>query len=458
MHTIREVIDQGMCVGCGACSAVTGGAVSVTLQTRGAFEANLGSATAQQISKASRACPFSDESKNEDELANELYRDLAGKDDVVGHYSKIGAGRVADEMALNGSSSGGLTSWVAARLIEERHVDGVLHVGKSAQDDLGLFTYRVSHSTAEILADRKSDYYATSFADALDSIRGNGKTYAVIGVPCFIRAARLTCAEDSEIASQLLIFLGLVCGHLKSAAFAESMAWQVGIAPQDLEGVDFRIKRDSGTSSDYDFGARSRASAEIRSAPTNSLLGGNWGHGMFQLNACNYCDDIFAETADAAFGDAWLPEYSSDPRGTNIVVSRNAIVDDILDRGIADGAISWDDKSAASAGQSQAGNYRHRRIGLAVRLLDDLKAGRSTPRKRTAPSYAGVTNQRLKLIRLRRHMSVVSHEAFARAKEQNDLAIFTETMNPLVEQYSKLNSRSFFRKVLGRLVLLGRRR
>ena len=440
-----------MCVGCGACSVATQGAVSVTLQPRGAFEANLGSATPYQISKASRVCPFSDESKNEDELAHDLYRDLPGKDSLAGRYSKIGAGRVADEKSLNGSSSGGLTSWVASKLIEENHVDGVLHVGKSAQDDLGLFTYRVSHSTAEVLADRKSDYYATSFAEALNSIRGNGKTYAVIGVPCFIRAARLTCAEEPDLASQLLIFLGLVCGHLKSASFAESMAWQVGIAPQDLDNVDFRIKRESGTSSDYDFGARSRASSEIRSAPTNSLLGGNWGHGMFQLNACNYCDDIFAETADAAFGDAWLPEYSSDPRGTNIVVSRNALIDRILERGVAEGAISWDDKSANSAGQSQAGNFRHRRIGLAVRLMDDLTAGRSTPRKRVSPSYAGVTKQRLGLIRLRRHMSTVSHDAFATAKEKNDLSFFLDTMNSLVAEYTKLNSRSFFQKVIGKL-------
>lgn len=39
--------------------------------------------------------------------------------------------------------------------------------------------------------------------------------------------------------------------------------------------------------------------------------------------ACDFCDDVFAETADIALGDAWLPEYVQDGNGTNVVVTRN---------------------------------------------------------------------------------------------------------------------------------------
>jgi coenzyme F420-reducing hydrogenase beta subunit len=44
-----------------------------------------------------------------------------------------------------------------------------------------------------------------------------------------------------------------------------------------------------------------------------------WGAGFFQNSACNYCDDVVAETSDIAFGDAWVEPYSSDGRGTNVV-------------------------------------------------------------------------------------------------------------------------------------------
>jgi len=32
---------------------------------------------------------------------------------------------------------------------------------------------------------------------------------------------------------------------------------------------------------------------------------------------------VFAETADVVLGDAWLPEYVQDSDGTNVVVTRN---------------------------------------------------------------------------------------------------------------------------------------
>src|SRR3546814_15744475 len=80
-----------------------------------------------------------------------------------------------------------------------------------------------------------------------------------------------------------------------------------------------------------------------RTLPTSRLLGGNWGHGMFQLGACDFCDDIFAETADVCLGDAWLPQYDSDWRGTNIVISRHADIEQLLSEGARSGKILLDD-------------------------------------------------------------------------------------------------------------------
>ena len=41
------------------------------------------------------------------------------------------------------------------------------------------------------------------------------------------------------------------------------------------------------------------------------LADGDWGAGFFQNPACDWCDDVVAETADIAFGDAWVEPYSS---------------------------------------------------------------------------------------------------------------------------------------------------
>src|SRR5699024_1549087 len=103
--------------------------------------------------------------------------------------------------------------------------------------------------------------------------------------------------------SSIAYYVGLVCGHLKSQFFAESMAWQTGVSPERLSDVDFRVKNPGRSASSYDFSATDH-SGDTHIRATASLAGGSWGHGAFQPEACNFCDDIFAETADIVFGDA----------------------------------------------------------------------------------------------------------------------------------------------------------
>ncbi|GLB68294.1 hypothetical protein AHIS1636_27360 [Arthrobacter mangrovi] len=341
-----------------------------------------------------------------------------------------------------------MTSWTAAQLLARGLVDGVIHVGAASPGQGELFTYQVSYNLADIQLKRKSAYYSTTMADALAQIRGDGRSYAVIGVPCFIRAARLVGEEDPVLGKQLKYHLGLVCGHLKSQWFAESMAWQAGVKPDALESVDFRVKAKHRSSNDYDFGAKGTDDSYLSTKPTQALVGGNWGHGMFQLNACNYCDDIFAETADVVFGDAWLPEYKSDSRGTNVVISRNENLNTIFAEGQAQGILRLDELPADRVAASQAGNFRHRRIGLAVRLADDIREGKSVPLKRIAPGIEGVSARRLDLIRLRRKMSEKSLQSFESAKMENNINVFLKTMLPLVRKYRNVEFGGAHKRIL----------
>ena len=51
----------------------------------------------------------------------------------------------------------------------------------------------------------------------------------------------------------------------------------------------------------------------------------------FKLNRCMYCHDMFAELADISYGDAWIPEViDSDPVGTNLIVIRSSIGEDVF--------------------------------------------------------------------------------------------------------------------------------
>ena len=447
MHSIESVVSNGVCVGCGGCGAITDGRIPITLHSRGYYEADLSAATSDDLELASRVCPFSDDSKNEDVIAQEVFPALPS-DSRIGRHLSMFAGRLADDEALPSSSSGGLTTWIARQLLSRGEIDGLIHVSSTASP---MFGYSVSHTDQEFLDGRKSKYHPASFAEALNSIRGNGKTYAMIGVPCAVRSARLIIDEDAVIADQLKYLIGIVCGHMKSAAYAESFAWQLGIEPDDIETVDFRIKNPALTSRQYSFGAKQLSTGEWKKRQTLSFVGGSWGHAVFQLNACNYCDDVFAETADVVIGDAWLSKYEVDWRGTNVVVTRDPVIDSIFREGLAQGEFTADSLDLDSTGRTQAGNFSHRRDGLAVRLADDERAGRWAPRKRVAPGYDHVTPDLVDLIRKRRHISEVSHDAFAAAKEQRNLQVYYDAVLPLIYEYQSKTKMPFAIRVRNKL-------
>jgi hypothetical protein len=96
--------------------------------------------------------------------------------------------------------------------------------------------------------------------------------------------------------------------------------------------------------------------------------------------------------------------------------------------------------SAEDAAQSQAGNFRHRRTGLAVRLADDLKRGLSVPLKRVDPDRALVTRRRAAVIRQRRRMSRLSLERFADARETADFEVYATPMRRAIRRYDLLDA------------------
>lgn len=461
IRSIDDVVRNGFCVGCGACSVASGGAVGMTVNAIGAYEARLPPGWTEPAELAA-VCPFSDESEDEDAISRRvLPTGTLSHDPRLGHVLSVGAGRVADVAEVRTSSSGGLGSWLLGQMLDRGMVDGIIHVESDASlRDGRLFRFCISRSREEMSERKKSQYYSVQFADALKDIAGDGKRYAVVGVPCFIKAARLLCLRDPVLAGQLAYFVALVCGHMKSSGFAEALAWQVGVAPSALARVDFRRKNEDRPANAYSFGAQEAGDASWHSNVTRDLLGGNWGHAMFQLRACDYCDDIFGETADISLGDAWLPRFSRDWRGTNVVVCRNAELDLILAEGRNLKEIEYDTLSIDDAAQSQAGNYRHRWDGLSVRLADGLEKGLQLPRKRIKPGSRPVPYLRRQIVRLRQAMSERSHTAFADSKAQGSLDPFVQAMMPMVAEMAKLQRRSealSVRMVVGRLVRRGRR-
>lgn len=373
----------------------------------------VGDEAARADQSFARICPFSPEARNEDSIAAERWPEVPPHE-LIGRYQAAFVGHIAEGEFRAAGSSGGMVSWVAAELLRQGLVDGVAHVVPAdPQRDSRFFAYRISRSVAEVCAGAKSRYYPVELSQVLDEVRRMPGRYAVIGVPCFIKAVQLLRQEESVLAERIAFTLGLFCGHMKSARFAESFAWQLGAPIADVRAVEYRRKDARRPANWY----RAELTLADGSTPAKDwwhLADGDWGAGFFQNSACDYCDDVVAETADIAFGDAWIEPYSSDGRGTNVVIVRSSALLALVRRAMAEARLELmavDDRFVVA---TQAAGLRHRREGLSYRLRF---APPGLPLvKRVAPGNARLPLRRKLVYRTRYQIARWSHRVFAAAR------------------------------------------
>jgi coenzyme F420 hydrogenase subunit beta len=437
IKNIEQVVLGGYCVGCGAC-AVGNNNVSMKMNDEGQYIPISFKANQNVTDTASKICPFSTD-LNEDDIANKFLNH-----DVKNNYKKhIGyvdasyAGYVNEgEFRANGSS-GGMVSWISSKLLELGEIDALIHIKNSTKENT-LFEYGISYDLDSIQEGAKSRYYPIKLDEIMEVILKSGdKKYAIVGIPCFIKSVRLLMLNNELLSERIKYCIGIVCGHLKSTAFAELLAWQQGVSPSQLETVDFRRKLKYRGASSYGFSSTSKE-GKYKVTPMASLQGGDWGQGLFKLKSCEFCDDVFAETADAVIGDAWLPGYRKDSKGTNVVLSRNKLITRIIEDGIVSNSLNLESISEDLAFQSQSSGVRHRTEGLAYRIKEQNDNGIATPKKRVTYSDYNITEERAEIYRLRESVRVASHVLFKVAKEKNDLPFFMQSIMPLINIY-KLN-------------------
>jgi coenzyme F420-reducing hydrogenase beta subunit len=316
-----------------------------------------------------------------------------------------------------------------------------------------MFQFVISSTPDEVRARSKSRYYPVEMSGVIGEMLRQPGRYAVVGLPCYIKALRLACRESSVLKERLAFTVGVVCGHLKSTAFAEMFAWQCGIAPDELRAIDFRTKLPDRPALNYAVtvsGERDGRATTV-TKPTSELFGSNWGHGFFKYKACDFCDDVVGETADISVGDAWLPEYVSDSAGTNVVVVRSQTLNSLLADAAAAGRLHLDPIPVEKVVESQAGGFRHRRDGLAYRLFLEDKAGRWRPTKRVTPSSTHLTPKLREIYALRYELGQASHAAFAAAKAKQDFSIFQQAMKPLTDRYDRHYRRPLILRILGKI-------
>lgn len=454
MNNFQKVIEGGYCIGCGICAVNPSHAIEMKLDELGQYKPNY--SYDSNITNFNEICPFSGESQNEDQIANALFKaENFEYTDALGYHYKIVAGYVQDDKRRLNSSSGGFITWLLEKLFDLDQIDGVVHVGDFKNDDEVIMGYRISFSKEEINQNTKSRYYPIESSKVLTEIKQKypDKRFVFIGIPCFIKGLRLLQQNDASYKDLIVYTFGIVCGHLKTTGFAENYAWQKGIIPDNLKQIDFRVFDQQNTSA-IDYSVKMTGILDNKTVSitekNSKLLGSNWGLGLFKNNACEYCDDVMAETADITFGDAWLPQYAKDTKGTNIVVFRNKKLYHLFQEFNTE--IYCDELTPQDAIKSQDAGIRHRRQGLSYRLYLQQKQGRWFPKKRIEPNNINDKKYR-KIFAARTILSQNSLLAFKEAKQKKSYQLFTDKIQPQIDNYQSIYhpKPTFSRKVINKI-------
>ncbi|KKH48338.1 Coenzyme F420 hydrogenase/dehydrogenase, beta subunit C-terminal domain [Methanosarcina sp. 1.H.A.2.2] len=438
-NVIEKIVNSDLCIGCGTCAGVCPQkALGIQFNNYGEYTPVQEKNCLNECGLCLKVCPFSDGNENETDIGTKLYGNIDGINYLfeTGYYLDSYVGYAPN--FRQSSSSGGIVTWILTTLLKNNVVDYVICVSPQHNPDQ-LFKFETFSDVNSVLNSSGSVYYPVEMSEVIQKVLKVPGRYAVTGLPCFIKAIRLATQKNRKLRERIVFTIGLVCGQMKSKNYTKYIA---AIAGNDslkkIQSVYYRGKSPDKPASNYYYKFIDEHGSQHKIF-WNEGVSEAWVNRWFTPNACNYCDDVFAELADVTFMDAWLPEYSKDSRGTNIVLVRSPKVLNIIQEGIEKAEINVSKISVEKVIQSQAGVIELKRKQLSYRLYLAEQKGLKTPEKRVnASKDIGILKRRE--IKLKAKMQEESKQLFLGCYKDHalDIKTFRAGMNPYINQIRQL--------------------
>lgn len=442
---IDKIVKNDLCIGCGTCAGVC---PQKTLKIQdneyGEYIPSEIQVCDSRCGLCLEVCPFS---SNEDEmqLGAKIYGSIEGMKYLpeTGYYLDSYVG-YSNEFRKS-SASGGMATWLLTKLLKEGIVDYVVCPTPQKKPEK-LFSFEILNNEDSVKAASGSVYYPVEMSEVIQKILEIPGRYAITGLPCFIKALRLAAQRNRKLRERIVFTIGLVCGQMKSKNYTKYIAALAGSDDfNKIQNVYYRGKSPEKPASNYHYQFTDEHGSQHKIF-WNEGVSEAWVNRWFTPNACSYCDDVFAELADVTFMDAWLPEYSKDSMGTNLMLVRSPEVLDIIQKGIGKAEIKVSKISVEKVIQSQAGVIDVKRKQHSYLSYLTEQKGQKAPKKRVKMrSNIGILKKRE--VKLKARMQEESKELFLGCYQNHmlDIETFRAGMYPYIKQIQQL-------RLLGRFV------
>ena len=357
IKTIQDVVDWGMCTGCGACfyECDKGAVTLVNIESIG-IRPQFDSGACPSCTSCLSICPGY---KIDAALTTGCPVPLKESDHEFGPALEIWEGHAMDNEIRFRASSGGVLSALALFCLEHEDMEFVCH---TAMDELKPWTNKTVQSrTREELLERAGSRYApASPCEGLEAIENSPRPCVFIGKPCDAAAVSMVRRQHPELDRKLGLVLTFFCAGTPSTKGTLDLVHSQGVSTEQVNSIRYRGEGWPGN-----FKIVYDDLKKEKSLTYEESWGRLTGHRPIR---CNLCPDGLGRVADISCGDAWEKHYGNKDAGRSIVIVRTERGREILNRAMLAKYVELVPVDSAAVLQAQR-NLLQRRRELFGRLL-----------------------------------------------------------------------------------------
>ena len=319
---LSAVLDNDLCIGCGAC-VMADRSLELTLSpTSLLYEPNgLGTPAAAAVCPAIQV-DFED-----------LHQKVFPGQEVTPHgvVERVVLAQSTTEKRNLRASSGGLIKELIHHLLAQDDIDGVL-----ALDEAQGLDYHVRLITHPDEIDQLpgSIYHAVPLDGTLRLLEENKGRFVIVGIPCQLEGVyNYIFNQAPELAERIAFTIGLLCGWLYSHHAVEAISKFKKIDASAITQISYR-------------GGGPIGKLQISTEEKTTRIGRRVDFGYqvafdrsFNAPRCHLCINHANFLADLVVGDAWLPSTVTTRTGVSMVTCRTPEASDLIDALSESGAI-----------------------------------------------------------------------------------------------------------------------
>ena len=305
--SVSEIVETGLCIGCGLCESVTGGRVRMVTTAQGSLRPDL-SAPISVDDEASilSGCPGV--------RSRPANADCSDRDPLWGHFIDARMAWAGDPDIRFRAASGGALTALGVEALAAGAVDFILHVSADPANPMRS-VWKISETEAEVIAGMGSRYGPVAPLAGLETALARGRPFAVIAKPCDLTALHNLARTDPRVDALCVLRLAMVCGGQSKLTKSQAVLQEFSVAEPELTVFRYRGYGNPGPLRVETGDGRS----------FEKTYGDLWADasGWELETRCKLCPDALGETADLVALDTWP---GSDPvgedEGFNAVVVR----------------------------------------------------------------------------------------------------------------------------------------